>query len=120
MSNSETNYMRSIMVALSKLPCRVFRNNVGLAQYPNGTVVKYGLCPGSSDLIGWTTITITPDMVGKRIATFTAIEVKTPNGIPSDDQITFVEVVQRAGGIAGFAKSDTEALTIIQSFSPTM
>jgi hypothetical protein len=38
------------------------------------------LCKGSADLIGYRTITITPDMVGQQVAVFTSIEVKTPTG----------------------------------------
>jgi hypothetical protein len=38
-------------------------------------VLKYGLCLGSSDLIGWTIREITPDMVEKKVAVFTAIQV---------------------------------------------
>lgn len=82
---------------------RLFRNNVGVATFPGGQTVKYGLCVGSSDLIGWTPITITPDMVGRTVAVFTAFEtkraVKAKKATPK--QINFVEHVRAAGGIAG-------------------
>jgi hypothetical protein len=90
----------------------LFRNNVGTAyQGQMGSIngdrvllyprfVEFGLCKGSSDLIGWTEITITPDMVGKRIAVFTAVEVKTKTGRVSDEQKRFIKNVNDAGGIA--------------------
>lgn len=90
----------------------LFRNNVGTAyQGQMGSIsgdrvllyprfVEFGLCKGSSDLIGWTEITITPDMVGKRIAVFTAVEVKTKTGRVSDEQKNFIKNVNNAGGIA--------------------
>lgn len=107
------------MIAVSKGTTRIFRNNIGIAHYLNGTTVSYGLCnPGGSDLIGWTTIPITPDMLGKRIAVFTAIEVKTPKGKPTKEQQSFLSAVTQAGGIAGIATSEAEAVTLIQKFSP--
>lgn len=101
------------MLACSKAGARVFRNNVGVAVAPNGGVVRYGLCNGSSDLIGWQTVTVTPDMVGKKIAVFVAIETKTQKGRASTEQKNFIERVNEAGGIAGIAKSDEDALNII-------
>ena len=90
----------------------LFRNNVGTAyQGQMGSIsgdrvllyprfVEFGLCKGSSDLIGWTEITITPDMLGKRIAVFTAVEVKTKTGRVSVEQKRFIKNVNDAGGIA--------------------
>lgn len=78
---------------------RLFRNNVGLCKNEH-TIIVYGLCPGSSDLIGWTTIEITPEMLGKKIAVFTAVEIKTEKGIVSADQKNFLENVKNAGGLA--------------------
>ena len=40
---------------------------------------SHGFGLGTSDIIGIQSITITPDMVGKKIGVFTAIEVKDPN-----------------------------------------
>jgi hypothetical protein len=51
-------------------------------------------------LIGWTSTEITADMIGKKIAIFTALEVKTETGKISDDQKIFLENVKNSGGIA--------------------
>lgn len=109
----ETNIQRRIMVALSKQGVTIFRNNTGVATFPDGSRVAYGLTPGSSDLIGWRSLPITPDMVGKRIAVFTAIEVKTPKGRLTPQQRNFIDIVRAHGGIAGVAKSIEDAENII-------
>jgi hypothetical protein len=63
---------------------------------------------GSADLIGYRSITITPDMVGQQVAVFASIEVKTPTGRirPEQQQWLAVDGVSRTvhgvpGGIAG-------------------
>ena len=77
----------------------MFRNNCGSYKADNGQWVKYGVAnPGGSDLIGWTSVVITPEMVGKKIAVFTAIEVKTGKVQVSDAQKNFIEQVNKAGG----------------------
>ncbi len=118
--------MRTIELALGKLPhVKIFRNNVGMgwigkSKNINGNVIiadaralHAGLCEGSSDLIGWTTVEITPDMVGKKIAVFTAIEVKAEGGRVSPKQRNFLDVVKQSGGIAGIASSPEGALHFI-------
>ncbi len=81
---SETNLMRQIMLAVSKLKnVRIFRNNTG---FDATNKVRYGLVTGSSDLIGWKSVTVTPDMVGQQVAVFVALEVKTPKGRATDEQ----------------------------------
>jgi len=109
---SEQRIQQEIRLAISKGDCRVFRNNTGTLREANGRPVQFGLCKGSADLIGWRTITITPEMVGQRIAVFTSIEVKTPTGRVQPEQKQWLEAVQAAGGIAGIARSveDAEAL----------
>jgi hypothetical protein len=92
---------------------RLWRNNVGALRDQRGQLVRYGLCPGSSDLIGLRTITITPDMVGQRVAVFCAIEVKD-RGRPTDQQQAFVAMVQQAGGLAGIARSVPDALSVLR------
>jgi hypothetical protein len=94
-------------------PARLWRNNVGALRDQRGQLVRYGLCPGSSDLIGYRTITITPDMVGQRVALFTAIEVKD-RARPTDQQQAFISLIQHAGGLAGVARSVPDALSILR------
>jgi hypothetical protein len=65
------------------------------------------------NLIGYRTITITPDMVGQQVAVFTSIEVKTPTGRIRPEQQAWLETVQAAGGIAGVARSVEDALRIM-------
>ena len=103
----ESDIQRKIMIALTRLG-RVFRNNVGMVKVDD-RVVKYGLCKGSSDLIGWT------DVDG--VAVFTAVEVKTPKGRPTKEQENFIEAVRKSGGIAGIARSDSEAVELIETES---
>lgn len=84
---------------------------LGLAMVNGDTV------PGLSDLTGWTEIVITPEMVGRRLAVFTCVETKeTGGGRRRDNQINFVQQVQRAGGIAGFASSERQAHEIIDAW----
>jgi len=92
---------------------RLFRNNVGSLQDATGRWVQYGLCVGSSDLIGWTMVEITADMVGHTVAVFTAIEVKAAKGKPTQEQLDFVDAVARAGGLSGIARSDADFVRIV-------
>ena len=67
--------------------------------------MQFGLCKGSADLIGWTSRTITEEMVGQQVAIFTSIEVKTPTGRIRPEQKTWLDAVLKAGGIAAVARS---------------
>lgn len=94
-----------IMLRASALGHRLWRNNSGLARYKNddGSMrsVKYGVAaPGGSDLIGFTRVTITPDMVGDTVAIFTAVEAKTGDIGLTKEQRQFLAMVRNLGGIA--------------------
>jgi hypothetical protein len=122
---TETNLLRKILLTVSKrLPnVRLFRNNVGVGwagklvnisaigvtAIQNARPLRAGLCEGSSDLIGWTSVEITPEMVGRRLAVFTAVEVKKPGGKATAEQLNFLQRVKDAGGIAvlGFDEEQT-------------
>ena len=110
----ESTIQKQIQVALSSHMARLFRNNVGVLQDKNGTYVKYGLCTGSSDLIGFTMREVRQEDVGKRWAVFTALEVKTPTGRATKEQINFISAVKNSGGIAEIVHSVTEAIIAIQ------
>lgn len=101
----ESTIQRDIRLATSRRGLRLFRNQVGVYQIVqhDGTTrtLTTGLCVGSSDLVGWTPTLITPAMVGRRVALFTAIEVKRPGlGRLTPEQARFLQVVREAGGVA--------------------
>lgn len=103
---TEKDIERSIILHASKIGSTLFKNNVGMYTDSKGNVIRYGLCKGSSDLIGWTPIVITPDMVGKKVAVFTAVEVKKNKFgkyKATDLQKAFIAAVNKAGGKAGVA-----------------
>lgn len=114
---TEAAIQQQVRLALSRAGAVSFRNNIGAYTDPKtGRVIKYGVCnPGGSDLIGWTPLVVTPDMVGKQVAVFTAVEVKTPTGRPTEHQLNFIAQVVRAGGIAGIARSSTDAVEILKT-----
>lgn len=58
----------------------------------------HGAPDGFPDLAGWTTITVTPDMVGQRVAVFTGEEVKA-TGRLSHAQERFKSIIEKMGGI---------------------
>lgn len=120
----ESNIQRLIQVEASRRGYVTWRNNVGTAWQgnrcrdpyatlqigPRDVVLKdarpvhFGLHRGSSDLIGFRKIVVTPDMVGNEIALFAAIEVKTPRGKPTEEQANFLNAVKAAGGIAAVCR----------------
>lgn len=110
---SEQRIQQHIRLACSRGPVRLFRNNTGTLRDQHGRPVSFGLCKGSADLIGWRTVTVTPDMVGTQVAVFLSIEVKTPTGRLRPEQQQWLDAVQAAGGIAGVARSvdDAQRLT---------
>lgn len=114
---TETDIQNRIVMAIQKLGTTMFRNNVGVAEKVDKNTgkkywVRFGLCEGSSDLIGITPVTITPGMVGKRIGVFTAIEVKKDVKKKYDKhrmetQQRFIDFVNNKGGFA-FKSDDPE------------
>lgn len=120
METNETSLTRKIMLAIgSREKFRIFRNNVGAAwvgkskrfthaqtvNVKSGDVLvqqarffEAGLCTGSSDLIGLESLVVTPEMVGKNIAIFVAVEVKVPGGSVRKEQVNFLEMVNKMGG----------------------
>ena len=110
---SEQTIQQHIRLACSIGTCRLFRNNTGTLRDINGRPVSFGLCKGSADLIGWTTRTVTQDMVGQQIAVFTSIEVKAATGRIRPEQQQWLNAVQAAGGIAGVARSVGEAMDLL-------
>lgn len=128
-SKKERNIQNEIRLALP-LNVRAFRNNVGtgwtgdVSRTKSGDIIiqdarplQAGLCKGSSDLIGWVETVITPEMVGKTVAVFLALEVKTAKGRATKEQKNFIENVQRAGGIAGIVRNIEDAVKLFNEYA---
>ena len=101
---SEMTLLRRLMTHWSGSGMRLFRNQCGRYQMPDGHWISSGLCVGSSDLIGWTPVIVTQEMVGKPIAVFTAIETKVGKRETTPQQAVFLSRVQQAGGLAVIAR----------------
>ena len=137
----ESPNQRRIWAAAAMLAGAVlFRVNTGMAwvgrgrRMPNGDVhivggrpvaLGFGLMSGKpavgvSDLVGWRSVVITADMVGCRVAVFAAIEAKRDDGkgVVSTDQRRWRDTVIAAGGIAGVAISEDEAIAIFNAWRP--
>lgn len=104
-------------MTLQKGLSRFFRNARGLARFtgPDGQVrkVMFGLAPGSSDVIGWQQVVVTKEMVGARVALFTAIELKRGTDSLSKEQGNFLIAVAEAGGIAGVCGDEHGAAALV-------
>lgn len=99
----EANILNDCLVAMSEAGGMVWRQNTGAYKDPKtGRLIRYGLCVGSSDIIG-----IAPDGV------FVAVECKTERGRATDKQLTFIRNVVRQGGRAGIARSSKDAVDIM-------
>jgi hypothetical protein len=124
---TEQTLRKQVQLACSRLGARLFRVNTGRAWAgkarpdPRGGVyiqdaypIRMGLTTGGSDLIGWTEMTITPEMVGSTLAVFTAVELKTGRLAPTREQTAFLGAVKRAGGLSGVARTVDEAEALVR------
>lgn len=106
----------------------IFRANIGQAwtgnkidKLPGNKVVIHGARPfntglpaGFSDLFGLVSVTITPDMVGQKVAVFVAMEVKDEKKKPSDKQKNFLKAVNDNGGRSGVVRSTEDAVRVLE------
>lgn len=65
--------------------------------------------PGLPDLGGWRTVTVTPEMVGTRLAVYVGLEVKTPTGSVRAEQKNFLKLAKDAGAVAAVVRSVEDA-----------
>ena len=141
MSTPEQKAAQEARLRASQWKCRLLKNNSGVAYDSNGRPVFFGLGNEgnkdddgkhphqrirTSDGIGYTMVTITPEMVGKQVPIFTAIDYKKsdfikkvsyPKGTREHGQQHFFNQVIDANGIAGFAASARDIDDIMQDFN---
>lgn len=97
----ETIIQNAIKIALSKKGCIVHRANVGVFYTHDGRLVHIGT-EGHSDLYGHTS-------EGRAFY----IEVKSPRGNPSNEQIRFLKAMKDSGAISGIARSSKDAIDLV-------
>lgn len=109
---TEAALLKRLLIEGSKMGLRIFRNQLGTYELKDGRWLSSGLCEGSSDLIGYVPVTITPSMVGRRVAVFVAIEAKGTHARTAKDraakQQLFLDVVNAAGAFGAQVRSCDE------------
>lgn len=115
MAVNETNIVHAIMKEVSNAGGRCWKNVRGFFYTKEGTPIKAGLlCDGSSDLIGYRIVTITSDMVGKRIAQFMALEIKIETGRVSPEQANFITHIKENGGLSGVLRCKEDLIILLK------
>lgn len=132
--SEETPLLNDIRIAASELGARLFRQNSGMAWVgkaepvrsrsavvvnPGDVVIRRARAfragfAGISDLGGWHTVEVQPHMVGDKIAVALQVEVKDL-AMPTDEQLRWIQIVQRAGGIAGVVHNPQELKALIDA-----
>lgn len=132
---------QNVKLRASQYKCRLLKNNSGVAYTKDSRPVFFGLGNEGNkdddgkfahqhirtpDWVGYTEITVTPEMVGKKIAVFTAVDAKKigfvkkisyPKGTREHGQQKFFDQVIEANGIAGFASCPEHVDEIMQDFN---
>ena len=126
---SEDEVQQRIRLEAPKHKVTLWRNNTGVLKDQNGRPVRYGLANDSkklneefksSDLIGFTPVVITPDMVGRTLAVFTAIEVKAESlqnrklDKRAIAQTNFITFILKNGGFAALCHSVDDFLKAVR------
>jgi hypothetical protein len=130
MSIGPSELVNDIIREFSRGPTRLFRQQSALAwagkiiERTSNTVtiihphaMKLGTV-GVSDLGGLTSVIITPDMVGRRIAIDVQIEAKFGTGRATAEQTAYIQTIRQLGGRAGIARSVEDAARIIAGLTP--
>lgn len=100
---TEQDIQNQIRMALSPIAV-VFRVNTGTVKTIDGRYFKTGVPRGYSDLSGFR----------KSDGKMFFLEIKTPTGRASKDQLHFLEQMSQYPVITGIARSAEEALELIE------
>ena len=123
----ESNIQQLIRLEASNHGTTLFRINVGTGVTGNGQIrhkdgsvtvknarpFSTGVPRGYSDLSGVKTVTVTSDMVGKKIGVAVFAEVKTDTGRIRDEQEKFLSVMKGKGAIAGIVRSVDDFVKLV-------
>lgn len=126
----ESAVMQRTQLEMAKTGALIFRNNSGACEDKTGRLIRYGLghtsaqqvrAWASSDLIGVIPIVITPEMVGRTIGVFAAIECKssdwhmTTSDHRAQAQQRFINLVRSVGGVGGFVTDPAQVHTLLDT-----
>lgn len=134
MATPEGKASQNVKLRASEWGCRLYKNNTGVAYDQGGRPVFFGLgnegkkdddAIRTPDHVGWLDVTITPEMVGKKIPVFMALDAKKlgfkekityPKHTREYGQNKFFDIVKRFNGIAGFASCAEDVDRIINEW----
>lgn len=105
MKQQETAVWKQVLLKYSQKGYRLFRNQRYVGPIVRGGKItkswaNCGLCDGAGDVVGYRIITVTAEMIGKKIAQFCSFETKTEKGSVKPEQTQFVNTIKNDGGIA--------------------
>lgn len=106
----ESTILAEIRHALGAAGIHSWRNNTGMLRDATGRLVRFGLAPGSPDLIIAHPLTITPAMVGHTVAVLRGDEVKRPGASQTPEQLAFQGLWERAGALYVLSRSPADSL----------
>lgn len=121
----EQSIQNSILIAMGQAGAYGLRVNSG--SFWGGEILSYkdnmlllknptkvqGAPAGTSDIVGCKPTLITPQMVGKTIGVFVAIEVKKPTKNAEEHQENYLMMMRSRGAITGVAKSPEDVVRIL-------
>lgn len=97
-----------------------YKNNRGCVRTAGGGFLRYGIPEPTGkekdddmkggDRIGFSEITITPDMVGKTLAVFTNVEIKGDGDVLKSGQVRWHNFVLAHGGVSEIWKGNGEII----------
>lgn len=123
----EKRIQNEILLKCTDKDTRLWPNYAGrgwvgkFTRIDSGVLISHARCidfglggTGGSDIIGFKTVKITKDMVGKRFARFVALEVKTEKGKLRPEQEQFLKFIEEQGGLAGLVRDIKMAKGILE------
>ena len=122
---TESEILAYARMQATKMGGRLWRNQSGMAwqgeilnksnnilHLRNPRPLKSGLTNGASDLIGFYSLSIKEEHLGKTLAIFWANEIKTKNDKLSKEQLNFLYFIAESGGEAWETKFDGSKILV--------
>lgn len=115
--NAETNLQNAAFSAVGQHDdVMIWRQVVGVfrSRTNKRRVIRAGV-RGMSDSLMIVGVTITPDMIGKRIGVAVGVEFKTEAGRQSDAQKRWQKAFEARGGVYRVVRSATDIVQLVEN-----